>query len=85
MHRDMSSPQKCHWTSVAKSRRSSLVANPATPARRSYMSPSDQESSPVLEEHKHTRNMMDVSKIYYGQDLRTTVSCYNILRSKNIY
>ncbi|KAJ5578851.1 hypothetical protein N7450_007718 [Penicillium hetheringtonii] len=79
MHRDMSSPQKCHWTSVAKSRRSSLVANPATPARRSYMSPSDQESSPVLEEHKHTRNMMDVSKIYYGQDLRTTHHLRKIL------
>lgn len=72
LHRDMPSIQHRHWTSVPKSRRSSMV-HPGSPARR-YMSPSDPGSSPVPEDTKPSRNIIDMSKVYYNQDSRTTVS-----------
>lgn len=71
LHRDLPHYQQRHWTSVPKSRRQSVIS----PARRLYMSPSDQDGgSPVQEDPKPNRNMIDMSKIYYGQDTRTTVS-----------
>lgn len=73
LHRDMPTAMHRHWTSVPKTRRSSMIF-PGTPARRMYMSPSDPESPPIPDELKPARNVIDLSKIYYGQDGRTTVS-----------
>ncbi|KAJ5966043.1 meiosis protein MEI2 [Penicillium waksmanii] len=77
LHRDMPSAMHRHWTSVPKTRRPSMVF-PGTPARRMYMSPSDPDSPPIPDELKPARNVIDLSKIYYGQDGRTTVMLRNI-------
>ncbi|CAI7583376.1 unnamed protein product [Penicillium pancosmium] len=60
LHRDMPTAMHRHWTSVPKTRRSSMVF-PGTPARRMYMSPSDPESPPIPDELKPARNVIDLS------------------------
>ncbi|KAJ5675894.1 hypothetical protein N7462_008791 [Penicillium macrosclerotiorum] len=80
-HQGMESQPIRHWTSTIKGRRLSHPSQYGTPGRRAYMSPGgDPDSSPIIPDRTSISkdNVIDLGKIYYGQDGRTSVMLRNI-------